>query len=120
MKELLLQMKDGGIVNYYDDCNYLPGCPTCDYGSEYINNISMDLTKYKVYVETKRMYRYALTEAYVMRLFLTNYETIKAMTENEFIEWFKKEIEDTVGDREETEEKNKTLKEFSITEKKEI
>lgn len=120
MKELLLPLKDGGIVNYHDDSYYLPGCPTCDHGSKYINNISIELTKYNVYIETKQMYRYALTEGYIMRLFLTNYEAIKVMTENEFIKWFKKEIEDTVGDGEETEEKYKTLKEFSITEKKEI
>ena len=117
MKELLLPMKDGGIINYYDDFYYTPGCPTCDYGSVYINDIYIKLTKYNVHIETKRTYRYALTEAYIMRLFLTNYETIKAMTENEFIEWFKKEIEDTIGDGEETEERYKTLKEFSITEK---
>ena len=25
------------IIFYKDDIEYIPGCPTCDYGSEYIN-----------------------------------------------------------------------------------
>lgn len=37
---MLIKMLDGGIVNYADDHYHYDGCPTCNYGSEYINEIA--------------------------------------------------------------------------------
>lgn len=46
---MLIKMIDGGIANYEDNSYRFCGCPTCDYGSEYINEIDITLTHYKIY-----------------------------------------------------------------------
>lgn len=98
MNKMLLKMADGGIVYYTDDCESYPGCPTCDYGSEYINEIHIMLTSYKVHVKVNQMYEYVLSEGQMMRLFLSEYENIQAMTEKEFIDWFKEKLHELVND----------------------
>ena len=89
---MLIKMIDGGLVNYNDDCYSYDGCPTCDWGSEYINEIDVTLTKYKIHVKTNQMYDYVLSEGQMIRLFLSKYNDIQNMTEKEFIEWFKKQL----------------------------
>lgn len=89
---MLIKMIDGGLANYVDDCWHMDGCPTCDYGSEYVNEIDITLTKYKIHVKTNQMYEYVLSEGQMMKLFLSEYNTIQSMTEKDFIEWFKKQL----------------------------
>ena len=89
---MLIKMIDGGMVDYYDDSSYISGCPTCDYGSQYINEIDITLTHYKIHVKTNQMYRYVISEGNMMKLFLSEYNTIQAMTEKEFVDWFKKKL----------------------------
>ena len=98
MNEMLLKMVDGGMVNYTDDCENYPGCPTCDYGSEYINEIDITLTSYEIHVKVNQMYEYVLSEGQMMRLFLSEYENIQAMTEKEFIDWFKEKLHELAND----------------------
>ena len=98
MEEMLIKMVDGGLVNYNDNCYCYPGCPTCNYGSEYINEIDITLTKYKIHVKTNQMYEYVLSEGQIMKLFLSGYNAIQAMIEEEFINWFKKELCEITGD----------------------
>ena len=100
MKKYLLKMVDGGLVNYQDDCYSYGGCPTCNYGSEYITEIDITLKHYKVHIETNRMYEYALSEGDMIKLLLYEYETIQTMTEKEFIDWFKNKLLDIVDDAE--------------------
>ena len=95
---MLIQMIDGGLVNYEDDCYCISGCPTCDYGSEYINEIDITLTKYKIHTETNQMYEYVLSEGQMIKLFLTEYHTIQAMTEKEFVDWFKEQLDEITKD----------------------
>ena len=92
MDNMLLKMVDGGLVNYTDDCYSYSGCPTCDYGSEYINEIDITLTSYKIHIKINQMYEYVLSEGQMMRLFLSEYDNIKAMMEKEFIDWFKEKL----------------------------
>jgi len=95
---MLIKMVDGGVVSYNDDSTYYKGCPTCNYGSEYINEIWIELTKYKVYVKTNQMYSYAISEGKMMVLFLSNCNEIQAMTEMEFIDWVKVKLCEITGD----------------------
>lgn len=95
---MLINMKDGGLVEYTDDTECYPGCETCDYGSEYINNLFLTLTKYKVRVKTNQMYEYLLSEGYMIKLFLQNYNKIQEMTEKEFIDWFREQIRELCRD----------------------
>lgn len=105
---MLIKMIDGGIVNYEDNSYYYYGCPTCDYGSEYINEIDITLTHYTIHAKTNKMYEYALTEGQMIKLFLTEYNTIQIMTEKEFIDWFKAKLIETSCE--------KIIKEFTVTE----
>lgn len=89
---MLIKMLDGGLVNYSDDSYSYGGCPTCDYGSEYINEIDLELTKYKVSIKTNQMYDYALSEGKMIRLFLSENNRIQNMKEAEFIGWFKAKL----------------------------
>lgn len=91
---MLIKMTDGGIVNYEDNCYHYDGCPTCNYGSEYINEIDIALVHHAIHVKTNQMYKYAISEGQMVRLFLTEYNTIQTMTEKEFIDWFKARLID--------------------------
>lgn len=108
---MLIKMTDGGIVNYTDSHYAYPGCPTCDYGSEYINEIDITLVHHTVHIKTNQMYEYALSEGQMMKLFLTEYNTIQTMTENEFIDWFKAKLIDITYDED-------ILEEFEVREVK--
>ena len=91
---MLIKMTDGGIVNYEDNCYHYDGCPTCNYGSEYINEIDITFVHHTIHVKTNQMYEYAISEGQMVRLFLTEYNTIQTMTEKEFIDWFKARLID--------------------------
>lgn len=89
---MLIKMLDGGIVDYSDSCAYTPGCPTCDYGSEYITYISITLTQYDINVTVNQMYEYALSQGDMIKLFLTHYNDISEMTEFNFTFWLEAEL----------------------------
>ena len=93
---MLIKMIDGGMLNYSDDTSYISGCPTCDYGSEYINEIRIDLIKYKIFVKLNQMYDFALSEGEMIKLFLSNYNEIQGLTEKEFIDWIKQKLYEIV------------------------
>ena len=119
VKEMLIKMIDGGLVNYEDDCYSHGGCPTCDYGSEYINEIDITLTQYKIHVRTNQMYEYVLSEGQMMRLFLSEYNTIQTMTEKDFIDWFKTKLYEITHDEFQENVCRRCIEEFNVTETKE-
>ena len=120
MTEMLITMTDGGLVSYRDDSYFYSGCPTCDYGSEYINDIDIELTHYKIYIKTNQMYEYALSEGQMMQLFLRNYNLIQTMTEMQFIDWLKTELGKIIIDDEDDGFRiafeNRTLEKFEVEE----
>ncbi len=116
MNEMLIKMIDGGLVNYTDDCHHYDGCPTCDWGSKYINEIDVTLTKYNIYVRTNQMYEYVLSEGQMIKLFLSEYNTIQAMTETEFIDWFKKKLYEITHDEFEETYSHRKIEAFDVTE----
>ena len=113
---MLIKMIDGGIVNYTDDYWHMDGCPTCDYGSEYVNEIDITLTKYKIHVRTNQMYEYVLSEGQMMKLFLSEYNTIQNMTEKEFTEWFKVKLCEITHDDFQESVCGRKVEEFKVTE----
>ena len=77
--------KDGNKFEYYDDDSYhYSGCPTCDFGSEYINEITIKTTNYKINIEFNQMYSFAFTTADAIKIFAIG---IKEMTEKEFVDY---------------------------------
>lgn len=89
---MLIKMIDGGMLNYQDGTQCYLGCPTCNYGSEYINEMWITLTKHNLYIKVNQMYNFAISEGKMMVLFLSNCNEIQAMTEKEFIDWLKKKL----------------------------
>lgn len=113
---MLIKMVDGGLVNYTDDCWHTNGCPTCDYGSEYVNEIDITLTKYKIHARTNQMYEYVLSEGQMIRLFLSEYNTIEKMTENEFVDWFNGKLCEITHDDFQEAVCGRTIEKFEVTE----
>lgn len=95
---MLLQLKDGGIEDIRTDETCHPGCPTCDYGSQYINDIKIVLTRHIVRATVTQMYEYLLTSGAFMKLLLQNYDLVRGMTEDEFIAWFRAGLESCCSD----------------------
>lgn len=108
MKKIMVEMIDGGMVDYRDNSFFYSGCETCDYGSEYITEINITLTNHKIAVETNQMYEYAISEGDMLKILLSNYDAIKLMTENEFCYWLKSQLLEIVGDED-------VLKKYSVT-----
>lgn len=112
---MLIKMVDGGLVNYDDDSYHYDGCPTCDYGSEYINEINITLTHYKVYVKTNKMYSHAISEGWMIKLFLSENNTIQAMTEGEFADWFREKLREVPCGTYETRNASDFIEKFEVT-----
>lgn len=86
---MLIKTTDGGIVDIKTDETCLfHGCPTCGYGSEYLSEITIYMTKYKVKAEVTNEYEYAMTVGDTLKLFLPNIDKIQLMREKEFVVWF--------------------------------
>lgn len=114
---MLIKMIDGGLVNYNDNTYFSSGCPTCDYGSEYVNEIDITLTHYSIHIKTNQMYEYVLSEGDMMKLFLSEYNTIQTMTEKEFVDWLKEQIYKIVyGDEFNKALCDRIVREFEVTE----
>ena len=114
---MLIKMIDGGIVNYEDDCYCYDGCPTCNFGSEYINEIDITLTHYTIHVKTNQMYEYVISEGQMMKLFLSEYDTIRTMTESELIDWFKKKLMEITHDEFQENICGRKVEEFTVKER---
>ena len=116
MNEMLIKMVDGGLVNYNDNSYCYAGCPTCDYGSEYINEINIVLTQYKIHIKLNQMYEYVLSEGQMIKLFLSEYNTIQTMTEREFADWFKEKLREITCDDFKEEFCDRCIEEFDVIE----
>lgn len=111
---MLIKMIDGGMENYRDNSYSYDGCPTCDWGSEYINEIDITLTRYTIHVETNQMYEYVLSEGQMMKLFLSEYDTIQSMTEDKFVTWFKEQLCEITHDDFKEEFCDRTIQKFEV------
>lgn len=93
-ENVLLQMKNGGIVKIEDDYDYYAGCDTCDYGSQYISELRIIFTNNKqLIIKTTNEYTFAISQLNIMEIFLYNYTDIMEMTIEYFVSWIKKSIE---------------------------
>lgn len=95
---VILELKDGGIVGIDTDEYSYAGCETCDYGSEYISELNLTLANSgKLHVELNQMYEYALSIGDTMQMFLKNIKEIQEKTELEFVNWFFEYLKSKVG-----------------------
>ena len=94
MSKYSVEMIDGGIINKADDmiCDN-EGCPTCGFGGHYTNDIEIELSKGILKISLGEMYSYCIpTCSDIMKIFTTNNDKIKNMTEEEFIIFLKAEL----------------------------
>ena len=89
---MLVELVDGGILDITSDNYHYDGCETCDFGSEYVNEYDIKMTKGRLKINTNQMYEYALSEGYMMTTMLQNVEYIKKLTESEFVDWLKRTL----------------------------
>lgn len=93
MKDYLMKLVDGGIVNIDYDKEAFKGCPTCDYGSSYITDLTVTFDRYVLKAHSDKMYDFCPTEYYLMKVLLQNCEFIKTMTEENCCKYLKERIE---------------------------
>ena len=105
-EKMLLKFTDGGIIDIITDNDYIQGCPTCDYGSEYINDIVIKTTKFKAMFKISQMYDYVYSD--LLKTILGNIDEIKNMSELSFIKWF---IDNTLKNKD---ERYKELRSFNF------
>lgn len=90
MSELNLLFADGNkLISYNDDTYHTPGCPTCDYGSQYVNDISIVTTNYHINIVFNQMYEFAFSTADAIAIFAVD---LSNMTEQDFINHIDKRI----------------------------
>ena len=92
-KEYLMKLVDGGIKDIEYEHDSIKGCPTCDYGSSYITDLTVTFDKYVLKAHTDKMYDFCPTEGYLMKILLQNAKFIESMTEENCCKYLKERIE---------------------------
>ena len=87
MNDFLIKMIDGGIKDFTYEQENRPGCLTCDYGSRYIDEFTVHLTKFNIKVKVVTEYDHGVSEDFLMKFFIRNIDRIKNMTEEELFEF---------------------------------
>ena len=82
----ILELKDGAVTNIESDNWKTDGCPTCDYGAEYITELYVKTTSLSIEIEFKDECDYVST-ATILSVFLQNVNIITEMTERQFVNW---------------------------------
>lgn len=68
--EIIMPLSDGGILSVDYDSDSIAGCPTCDYGSMYIDDLIIRMTQYTIEVHVNTMYSHLISEGWLMRVLL--------------------------------------------------
>lgn len=80
-----IKLADGNEFISYKDYTYsYGGCPTCNYGSEFINEITIITTHYTIEIKLNQMYGYAFSQSDAIKIFATN---LHDMSEDEFVKY---------------------------------
>ena len=109
MAALNIKFADGNeLLSYNDYSDYSPGCPTCDYGSKYINAIDIFTTNYHIEITFNQMYRYAMETAQLIVIFArADYNHI---SEEEFVKYIDEQFHE-IGEPEKFEVTKRESKE---------
>lgn len=94
--KIIMPLKDGGIVDVKYDYSDNGGCETCDYGSSYIDDFTIEMTKIKIRIYLNTMYEHAISEGKLMRILLSS---DKNMDELEFADWLYKKIHNDIKEQ---------------------
>lgn len=86
---LNIQCKDCTFLGIYTDRDSTSGCPTCDYGSSYVNYLTYEFSVGDINVKLKDMYDYPISEGDLMMFWLNNIDKIKQMSFDEICAFLK-------------------------------
>lgn len=96
---MLIKLKDGAIEDISTDRTCMgQGCPTCGFGSSYVNDVTIVMTKCKILASVDAMYGYSLSEGWLLVNIVRNLDQIQQMTEAEFANWFKEQFKTLDGE----------------------
>lgn len=70
------------LIDLDEDSYSYGGCPTCDYGSQYINEITLYTTNYTIEAVFNQMYEYAFSTADAIKILAVD---LRSMTEEDFV-----------------------------------
>lgn len=87
--DFLIEMVDGGIKNIEYEQENWGGCPTCNYGSSYIDEFLIRMTRFNIRFKVDAMYEHVISEAALMKFFIKKARYISTLTEEEFLEYLK-------------------------------
>lgn len=90
-EKIILPLFDGGVTSVDYKTDDFPGCETCDYGSSYTDDFTVELTKYRMEVHIDNMYSHFISEGWLMRQLLS---ADHGMTESQFVWWLKTVMDD--------------------------
>lgn len=62
MSDYIMTLKDGGVRAIKCDCERSSGCPTCNYGSSYVNFVKIQLDSCTINIGFDMMYHYGLRD----------------------------------------------------------
>lgn len=96
----LIKLLDGKVVDIeINKGKTLPSCDTCDYGSEYIREITVKFEDHKKTVEILNEYELpTYSMANVFKLLFNNFERFESITKEKFFEEFVKDIKKSVNE----------------------
>ena len=90
----MIKLKDCEILDINMDEENYGGCPTCNYGSSYINEIEFWDGKRVIRFEVSQMYEYLMSVGDVLKIILNNIDVIAELNWEEFGNWFENEIKE--------------------------
>lgn len=90
-EKIILPLFDGGVTAVDYDTMDSPGCPTCDYGSSYVDDFTVELTGYRMTVHIDNEYSHFISEGWLMRKLLS---ADHGMTESQFVWWLTTVMDD--------------------------
>jgi hypothetical protein len=107
MEKYLVKLVDGGITNITENrWQSSDGCPTCGWGREWVTDATIYLDGLRIEIEIEESTDCTFSEGDFMRVMCGNYHDIEKMTQQEFYDWFRKQIVETLGN-------DKYLKDYS-------
>lgn len=89
--KIILPLFDGGVTDIDYEADDNPGCPTCDYGSSYVDDFSIELTRFRIGIHINSMYNHFVSEGWLMRRLLM---ADHGMTEGQFVTWLRAVLND--------------------------
>lgn len=93
-KKIIMPLADGGIVDVRYETEDYPGCETCDYGSQYIDEFSIVMTKCTIRVYLNTEYEHTVSEGWLTRTLLG---MDRDLTEERFAEALREAINSEIN-----------------------